>query len=114
VAGNCCRGFCTSALAITPVVTLPAPELGAPRHFAPAQGPGTVGDGALFCAHEGEEHISTGEPGDPKKPFRVVEITMQESYGRMFYQPNALEVKRGQQIKASSLTWVCLRMNSFG
>jgi hypothetical protein len=54
VAGNCCCGFCTSALAITPVVTLPAPELGAPRHFAPAQGPGTVGDGALFCAHEGE------------------------------------------------------------
>jgi uncharacterized cupredoxin-like copper-binding protein len=99
VADNCCRVLCISALAITPIVTLPAPELGAPRHFAPAQRPGTVGAGARLYAHEGEEHLSAGEPGDPKKPFRVVEITMQESYGTMSYQPNALEVKRGEQIK---------------
>jgi len=95
VADNCCRVFCISALSIIPVA---APELGAPRHFAPAQGPRTLGVGARLYAHEGEEHFSAGEPGDPKKPFRVVEITMQESYGGMSYQPNALEVKRGEQI----------------
>ena len=68
---------------------------------------------AAFCASAGaqgqlatarsfarmNEKLSAGRPGDPKKPFRVVEITMQESYGRLFYQPNTLEVKRGQQIK---------------
>ena len=91
--------FRISALAITPVVTLPTPELGAPPHFAPTQAPRTVGAGARLYAHEGEEQFSAGEPGDPKKPFRVVEITMQERYGSMSYQPNALEVKRGEQIK---------------
>ena len=99
VGDNCCCVFCISALAITPVMILPAPELGAPRHFALAQGLRTVGAGALLYAHEGEEPFSAGEPGDPKKPFRVVEITMQESYGAMSYQPNALEVKRGEQIQ---------------
>jgi uncharacterized cupredoxin-like copper-binding protein len=99
VADNCCRVFCISALVITSVVIVPTPELGAPRYFAPAQGPQTVGAAGRLDAHEGEEHFSAGEPGDPKKPFCVVEITMQESHGTMSYQPNALEVKRGEQIK---------------
>ena len=55
--------------------------------------------GARLHAHEGAEHFSAGEPGDPKKPFRVVEITMQESNGTMSYRPKALEVRRGEQIK---------------
>jgi uncharacterized cupredoxin-like copper-binding protein len=55
--------------------------------------------GARLHAHEGEGHFSAGEPGDPKKPFRVVEITMQESNGTMSYRPKALEVRRGEQIK---------------
>lgn len=50
-------------------------------------------------AREAEEHFSAGEPGDPKKPFRIVEITMRESDGTMSYQPKALVVKRGEQIK---------------
>jgi uncharacterized cupredoxin-like copper-binding protein len=54
---------------------------------------------ARLHAHEGEGHFSAGEPGDPKKPFRVVEITMQESNGTMSYRPKALEVRRGEQIK---------------
>lgn len=99
VADNCCRVFCILALAITPVTTLPAPELGATRHFVPGQMPRTVGAGARLYAHEGEEHFSAGEPGNPRKPFRVVEVTMQERYGRMSYQPNALEVNHGEQIK---------------
>ncbi|WP_349531186.1 cupredoxin family protein [Bradyrhizobium sp. NAS80.1] len=97
VADNCCRILCISA--ITPVVPPPAPELGAPRHFAPEQEPPTIGAGARLYAHEGEEHFSAGEPGDPKKPFRVVEIAMRENDSRMSYHPNALEVKRGEQIK---------------
>jgi uncharacterized cupredoxin-like copper-binding protein len=53
----------------------------------------------LLYAHEGEDHFSAGEPGDPRKPFRVVEIAMQEGNGTMSYEPNALAVKRGEQIK---------------
>ena len=49
-------------------------------------------------AHEGE-HFSAGEPGNPKKPFRVVQITMHEGNGTMGFSPAALEVKRGEQIK---------------
>ena len=49
-------------------------------------------------AHDAE-HFSAGEPGDPKKPFRVVEVTMQEGDGTMSYSPKSLDVKRGDQIK---------------
>ena len=99
VTDNCGCVFGVSALAITPVPTLPAPEPGTLGQFALPQGPRTVGAGARLYAHGGEEQFSAGEPGDPKKPFRVVEITMQESDGAMSYQPNALEVKRGEHIK---------------
>jgi len=54
------------------------------------QGLPTIGAGTRLYAHEGEEHFSAGEPGDPKKPFRIVEITMRENYSRMSYHPNAL------------------------
>jgi uncharacterized cupredoxin-like copper-binding protein len=50
-------------------------------------------------AHEDGIHFSAGEPGDPRKPFRVVKITMQENHGTMSYQPSEVEVKRGEQIK---------------
>ena len=49
-------------------------------------------------AHEGE-HFSAGEPGNPKKPFRVVQVTMHEGSGTMGFDPPKLEVKRGEQIK---------------
>jgi uncharacterized cupredoxin-like copper-binding protein len=49
-------------------------------------------------AHEGE-HFSAGEPGNPKNPFRVVEVTMHEGNGAMGFSPATLEVKRGEQIK---------------
>ena len=50
-------------------------------------------------AHEAHEHFSAGEPGDPKKPFRVVQITMHDDNGAMAFEPSKLEVKRGEQIK---------------
>lgn len=54
-------------------------------------GPGDAG--------HGHSNFSAGEPGDPKKPFRVVEVTMQEGDGTMSYSPKTLDVKRGEQIK---------------
>ncbi len=54
-------------------------------------GPGAPG--------HGHTSFSAGEPGNPKKPFRVVEITMHEGDGKMGYTPANLTVKRGEQIK---------------
>lgn len=42
--------------------------------------------------------FAAGEPGDPKKPNRVIEITMREGSGTMSYEPNHIEVKKGEQI----------------
>lgn len=53
---------------------------------------------APLAAHEGE-HFSAGEPGDPKKPFRTVEVSMHEGNGTMGFTPSTLQVKRGEQIK---------------
>lgn len=53
---------------------------------------------AHVYAHEGE-HFSAGEPGNPQKPFRTVQVTMREGDGTMKFDPAVLEVKRGEQIK---------------
>jgi uncharacterized cupredoxin-like copper-binding protein len=58
-----------------------------------------LGTGFAAHAHEGHEHFSAGEPGDPKKPFRTVAITMREGSGTMSYDPASIEVKQGEQIK---------------
>jgi uncharacterized cupredoxin-like copper-binding protein len=48
-------------------------------------------------------HIHTvfaaGEPGDPKKPARAVEITMREGDGEMTFVPAEIEVRKGEQIR---------------
>lgn len=54
--------------------------------------PGTPG-------HSHDAGFSAGEPGDPKKPARVVQIAMNESSGKMVFIPERLEIKRGEQIK---------------
>lgn len=48
-------------------------------------------------AHDkhGHANYSAGEPGDPKKPARTIEILMSE----MDYTPAKIEVKRGEQIR---------------
>jgi uncharacterized cupredoxin-like copper-binding protein len=48
-----------------------------------------------LAAHEGHGHYSAGEPGDPKKPARVITVLMNE----MDYTPSKIEVKRGEQIR---------------
>lgn len=49
--------------------------------------------------HHHDESFSAGEPGDPKKPARIVQVTMGEMNGKMTFMPARLEVKKGEQIK---------------
>ena len=44
-------------------------------------------------------HFSAGEPGNPKKPARIVLINMQEATGKMMFVPDRVEIKRGEQIR---------------
>ena len=64
-------------MASAPMVALSAP--GAPGH--------------------GHETFTAGEPGDPKKPARVVQISMKEEDGKMLFIPDRVEVRKGEQIK---------------
>lgn len=58
--------------------------------------PGAHGDAGH--SHGGE--AAYGRPGDPKKPARVVQVTMRETEdGRMLFSPARIEVKRGEQIR---------------
>ncbi|WP_456748914.1 cupredoxin domain-containing protein [Bradyrhizobium sp. USDA 4354] len=52
---------------------------------------------APAVAHDkhGHGNYSAGEPGDPRKPARTIEILMNE----MDYTPAKIEVKRGEQIR---------------
>jgi uncharacterized cupredoxin-like copper-binding protein len=47
----------------------------------------------------GHATFSAGEPGDPKKPARIVQVVMREGDGKMLYVPDRLEVKKGEQIR---------------
>jgi uncharacterized cupredoxin-like copper-binding protein len=57
-----------------------------------------AGPGAAGHSHK---TFAAGEPGDPKKPVvRTVEVTMQETDdAKMLFNPNRIEVKRGEQVK---------------
>lgn len=55
--------------------------------------------GAGPAGHTHDETFSAGEPGDAKKPARVVQITMREADGKMMFVPAKVEVRRGEQIK---------------
>ena len=44
-------------------------------------------------------HFSAGEPGDPKRSARVVDVIMKESDGKMDYVPDRIEVVSGEQIR---------------
>lgn len=43
--------------------------------------------------------FAAGEPGDPAKPFRTVDLKMQEENGAMSYAPAKIEVALGEQVK---------------
>ena len=50
------------------------------------------------AAHEGE-HFSAGVPGNPKKPARLVEVTMRDGDGKMEFVPDHVDVKKGEQVR---------------
>lgn len=55
-------------------------------------GPGGAGHG------HGEE-TAYGKPGDPKKPARIVQVSMTERDGKMLFIPDRVEVRRGEQVR---------------
>lgn len=59
-------------------------------------GPALAGAGPAGHEHE---TFAAGEPGNPKSPARVVQITAREGDGKMMFIPNRVEVRRGEQIK---------------
>lgn len=46
-----------------------------------------------------DDTYSAGEPGDAKKPARIVQVTMGESDGKMTFTPDKVEVRKDEQIK---------------
>ena len=59
--------------------------------------PANAGSGAPGHSHD--SGYSAGEPGDPKKPARTVQIVMRESDGKMLFIPDRVEVRANEQIK---------------
>jgi uncharacterized cupredoxin-like copper-binding protein len=59
--------------------------------------------GAAFAdaghSHSHATEAAYGTPGDPRKPARIVQIVMREADGKMLFQPDRIEVKRGEQIR---------------
>ena len=55
--------------------------------------------GAGPAGHSHDEAFSAGEPGNAKKPARIVQITMRETDGKMMFMPERVEVRTGEQIK---------------
>jgi uncharacterized cupredoxin-like copper-binding protein len=58
-----------------------------------------AGAGPKGHSHNHDEAFSAGEPGDRKKPARVVQVTMGETNGKMVFVPAKVEVRKGEQIK---------------
>ena len=54
---------------------------------------------SIHAFAHGNHSFAAGEPGDPKRPFRVVEIVMTDGPGTMAYAPERLEIRRGEQIR---------------
>jgi uncharacterized cupredoxin-like copper-binding protein len=59
----------------------------------------TAGLHQRAMAHSEGHVFAAGEPGDPKKPNRVVEIVMSDGPGTMTFTPERIEVRRGEQIR---------------
>lgn len=51
------------------------------------------------AVHGHSSAFSAGEPGNPKKPARIIQVTMTENDGKMLFLPARVEVRKGEQIK---------------
>lgn len=49
--------------------------------------------------HSHDVGYSAGEPGDPRKPARIVQVIMRDSDGKMQFIPERVEVRADEQIK---------------
>jgi uncharacterized cupredoxin-like copper-binding protein len=58
-----------------------------------------AGAGPPGHSHSHDEIFSAGEPGDAKKPARIVQVTMREGDGKMSFIPDRVEVRSGEQVK---------------
>ena len=58
-----------------------------------------LGGYAQALAHENHDHFSAGQPGDPRKPSRTVKVSMLEEGKRMLFDPPAIEVRLGEQVR---------------
>jgi uncharacterized cupredoxin-like copper-binding protein len=49
--------------------------------------------------HSHDDERAYGEPGDPKKPARVINVVMREADGKMMFIPDRIEVKKGEHVR---------------
>lgn len=61
--------------------------------------PALAGKGAKGHAHGHAEETAYGMPGSADKKSRIVEIVMMEGDGSMSFEPNLVEIKKGEQIR---------------
>lgn len=47
----------------------------------------------------GHAEFSAGQPGDPKKPARILQVVTREGDGKMMFIPDRLEIRRGEQVR---------------
>jgi uncharacterized cupredoxin-like copper-binding protein len=50
-------------------------------------------------AHENNGHFSAGEPGDPKKPARIIKVVMREDGKKLAFEPTRITVRKDEQIR---------------
>ena len=43
--------------------------------------------------------FSAGEPGNPKRPAKTMQVTMRETDGKMVFIPDRIEVRKGEQVR---------------
>lgn len=63
--------------------------------FVPVAG---AGPGSAGHSHD-ETAYAAGEPGDGRKPARVVLVTMGEADGKMSFIPDRIQVRTGEQVR---------------
>ena len=51
------------------------------------------------AGHQHGEDRAYGQPGDAKKPARIVLITMRESDQKMQFIPSEVKIRKGEQVK---------------
>ncbi len=49
--------------------------------------------------HGHPEEKAYGQPADPKKPARIIQIVMRESDGKMLFLPDRIKIRKGEKIR---------------